>query len=79
MLLVYLKARDNQKKYYDRNHLLVSFNVLEKWGSQAYKLKLTPAYNKIYLVFYVSLLEKYKQREGETPPPGSELVDSEEE
>ncbi|EGE04430.1 hypothetical protein TEQG_08667 [Trichophyton equinum CBS 127.97] len=87
------KARDDWKKYYNRNHLPVSFDVgdwvllnrknlkivLEKWGSQAYKLKLTPTYNKIHLVFYVSLLEKYKQREGKTPPPRPELVNGEEE
>jgi hypothetical protein len=51
------------------------FPIIDAWGKQAYKLKLTPQYKAIHPVFHVSLLEPYHQHEGESPPPGPTLVE----
>jgi len=38
------------------------FQILKRVGQQVYKLELLPAMARLYLVFYVSLLEPYKLR-----------------
>ncbi len=38
------------------------FKVVETKGKQAYKLNLPQTYSRIYNIFYISLLEPYKQR-----------------
>ncbi len=55
------------------------FPIIDAWGKQAYKLRLTPQYRAIHPVFHVSLLEPYHRREGEPERQGPILVDGEEE
>ncbi len=43
---------------------LKPFKIVETKGKQAYKLDLFQIYSRIHNVFYVSLLELYKQRSG---------------
>ncbi|KFY66624.1 hypothetical protein V496_01957, partial [Pseudogymnoascus sp. VKM F-4515 (FW-2607)] len=58
------------------------YEILERIGKQAYRLKLPLQYRAIHDVFHVSLLERYWKNieaEGVEPPPEPEIVESEEE
>lgn len=58
------------------------YEITERIGKQAYRLKLPPRYKAIHDVFHVSLLERYWQNtraEGVKPPPEPEIVEGEEE
>ena len=49
-------ARPNQKL---ADKLLGPFLIEEKVGRNVYRLKLLPKYNRLYLIFYISLLKEY--------------------
>jgi transposase InsO family protein len=51
------------------------FTIVDAWGKQAYKLKLTPQFGAIHPVFHVALLEPYRKRKGEPDPEDPTLVD----
>ena len=59
------------------------FEVTEKVGAAAYKLKLPKTWKKIHPVFNVALLKPYQepifQEQKKSPPPPPILVDDEEE
>ncbi len=65
------------KKKIDHRQLR-PFRILEKIGTQAYKLELPERYGAIHPVFHVSLLEPWHSR-GEDPKPQAILVEGEEE
>lgn len=52
-----IKSLRFNEKISDR--YLGPFRVLDTWGSNAYKLKLTPRYRGLHPVFHVSMLEPY--------------------
>ena len=65
-------ARPSQKldyKYYG------PFEIIDRIGTQAYRLRLGKTIGKIHDVFHVSLLEPYKPdaRGAPTPPPPIEV------
>jgi len=72
--LVMLNAKNIRTKRTSKKlspKLYGSFKVLEKKGSQAYKLEISPRW-KIHPVFHVSLLEPYRasNRPDREQPPG---------
>jgi hypothetical protein len=74
-----LKTNRPSKKLDSKN--LGPFEVIEKIGSRAYRLKL-PATIKVHPVFHVSLLSKYRASNipgRAQPPPPPVVVDNEEE
>ena len=50
------------------------FSIVESVGTNVYRLNLLVKYERLYLVFHVSLLELYQPREGVASPP---LIDLE--
>jgi hypothetical protein len=69
-----LKARKLAPKY------VKPFKILQCVKELAYKLKLLILYNRLYLIFYISLLEEYVAKKGQKPylyPSGElpELLD----
>lgn len=58
--------------------LVGPFEVIEKVGKQAYRLRLPKQYQSIHNVFHISLLEPYQRRDGTEPPPPPEVVEGEE-
>ena len=63
------------KKLDDRQ--IGPFPIIDTWGTNAYKLQLTPKYRELHPVFHVSLLEPYYDRAGQPKPPDPILVDEE--
>jgi predicted nucleic acid-binding OB-fold protein len=50
------------KKFTDR--YVDFFKIFEAIGRNVYKLNLLKDYKRIYFTFYISLLERYRRREG---------------
>ena len=59
------------KKLSDK--FLGPFEVIEKAGSQVYRLKLL-YYFKIHNIFYISLLEQYYRQKGKEQNPGYKII-----
>jgi hypothetical protein len=56
------------------------FNIEDKVRKQVYQLKLSASYSLIHPIFYISLLELYRQQSGEeSEEPAPVLVDRQEE
>jgi hypothetical protein len=64
------------KKLADR--FLGPFEILERIGQNAYKLKLPPKYSRLHHTFHVSLLEAYRLRPGCEPPDPQDIEGNEE-
>jgi hypothetical protein len=54
------------------------FRVLERIGSQAYRLALPEKYARLHDVFPVQFIEEYRPREDQSPMPLPDLEDDEE-
>ncbi|CRG92938.1 Transposon Ty3-G Gag-Pol polyprotein [Talaromyces islandicus] len=77
---VMLRAKNIASLRYNEklaDRYLGPFRILDTWGTNAYKLDLTPRYRKIHPVFHVSLLEPHYTNAGNHVPPGPVLVDGE--
>ncbi|RMZ78500.1 hypothetical protein DV736_g6691, partial [Chaetothyriales sp. CBS 134916] len=61
-----IKLKKAMKKLSDR--YIGPFQVLQRIGQNAYRLKLPSRYGKLNPTFHVSLLKKWYPREGEPPP-----------
>ena len=79
VLLRSLNIRTLRPKKKIDHRQLGSFEIIEKIGSQAYRLNLPAKYGAIHSVFHVSLLEPWYSRDGKDPEPQAILVEGEEE
>jgi Integrase zinc binding domain/Chromo (CHRromatin Organisation MOdifier) domain/Integrase core domain len=70
-----IKSPRESKKLDDRQ--LGPFRILDRYGNNAYKLRLTPKYRDLHPVFHVSLLEPYYPRKDKPLPPEAIEVDGE--
>jgi len=59
------------------NKYLGPFEILSRRGSAAYKLRLPASLSRMFNVFHVSLLERYKDRNRRPAPPVVVLDDGE--
>jgi len=77
---VMLRAKNIASLRYNEklaDRYLGPFRIVDTWGSNAYKLDLTPRYRGIHPVFHVSLLEPHYTNAGNHTSPGPVLVDGE--
>ena len=79
VLLRSLNIRTLRPKKKIDHRQLGPFTIIEKIGTQAYRLDLPEKYGAIHNVFHVSLLEPWHSRDGEDPEPQPILVEGEEE
>lgn len=62
------------KKKFDSKQI-GPFQVVDTWGTNAYKLALPPKFRKLHNVFHVSLLEPFRDSARNPTPPEGALVD----
>ena len=73
LTLKYIRLRRASKKL--ANKYLGPFKVVEKVGKNTYILELLKKYGRLYIIFYVSLLEAYYRREGYVTPKPIDIND----
>ena len=79
VLLRSLNIRTLRPKKKIDHRQLGPFEIIEKIGTQAYRLDLPKRYGAIHPVFHVSLLEPWHPRNGKDPEPQAILVEGEKE